>query len=76
MMTLCGRNIQRNELFYTVVFDGFMFIPYFTGIPLTYCLRQNTVLQPLSVCKAVNVIFLRCLLGKESSLYLVLRCLI
>ena len=30
MMTAWGRNIQLNDLFYTVVFDGYLFIPYFT----------------------------------------------
>jgi len=30
MMTPWGRNIQLNDLFYKVVFYGYLFIPYFT----------------------------------------------
>jgi hypothetical protein len=30
MMTPWRRNVQLNDFFYKVVFDGYLFIPYFT----------------------------------------------
>jgi len=76
MMTPWDRNIQRNELFYTAVFGDYLLILYFAGIPLVYRHCQITILQPLSVCRIVNVTFRRCILDKQARLYFVLECVI